>query len=152
MTFEHIGGRSPNIEQKTIYPVPILSLNVHESGAADVRRQSDSALHERLSQALREWYSRETADWDALVEAGSDTDSDATDSDLWGSMPAVDSKAVARTSPIFEKHLGRPLDVQLIRPGGYDSVGNMIRHLVPAMMEVSQARGGVRAVEQEVEP
>lgn len=133
--------------------MPTLSLNVHELGAADVRRQPSPALRERLSHALREWYSKETADWDALVEGGSDTGSgsDAADSDLWNSMPTVDSKAVARTSSIFEEHLGRPLDVKLIRPGGYDSVERMIGHLVPAMMDISQARGGVRAVEQEVE-
>ena len=136
---------------KAACPVPTLSLNVHESGAADVRRRSDSALRERLSQALREWYSHETADWDALVESGSDTGSGVADSNLWDSMPTVDSKAVARTSSIFEEHLGRPLDVKLIRPGGYDSVEKMISHLVPAMMDVSQARGGVRAVEQEDE-
>ena len=133
--------------------MPNLSLNVHESGAADVRRQPNSALRERLSHALREWCSEEIADWDALVEGGSGTGSgsDAVDSDLWNSMPTVDSKAVARTSSIFEEHLGRPLDVKLIRPGGYDSVEHMIHHLVPAMMDISQARGGVRAVEQEVE-
>lgn len=131
--------------------MPTLSLNVHESGAADVRTRPDSALRERLSQALREWYSQETADWDALVEGGSDTGSGAADSNLWDSMPTVDSKAVVRTSSIFEEHLGRPLDVKLIRPGGYDSVENMIRHLVPAMMDISQARDGVRAVEQEDE-
>ena len=133
--------------------MPTISLNVHEAGAADVRRQSSSALRERLSQALREWYSKETADWDALIEGGFDTgsSSNVADSDLWNSMPTVDSKAVARTSSIFEEHLGRPLDVKLIRPGGYDSVEHMIRHLVPAMMDISQTRGGVRAVEQEVE-
>ena len=133
--------------------MPNLSLNVHESGAADVRRQPKSALRERLSHALREWCSEEITDWDALVEGGSGTGSgsDAADSDLWNSMPTMDSKAVARTSSIFEEHLGRPLDVKLIRPGGYDRVEHMIRHLVPAMMDISQARGGVRAVEQEVE-
>ena len=133
--------------------MPTISLNVHEAGAADVRRQSSSVLRERLSQALREWYSKETADWDALIEGGFDTgsSSNVADSDLWNSMPAVDSKAVARTSSIFEEHLGRPLDVKHIRPGGYESVEHMIRHLVPAMMDVSQTRGGVRAVEQEVE-
>ena len=133
--------------------MPNLSLNVHESGAADVRRQPNSALRERLSHALREWCSKEVADWDAQVEGGSGTGSgsDAADSDLWNSMPTVDSKAVARTSSIFEEHLGHSLDVKLIRPGGYDSVEHMIGHLVPAMMDISPARGGVRAVEQEVE-
>ena len=63
-----------------------------------------------------------------------DTICDSNSSDLWDSMPTVDSKTVARTSPIFRQHLGRPLDVKLIRPGGYQSIDDMINHLVPAMM------------------
>ena len=126
--------------------MPPRSLNVLESSAVTARKQSDSALRERLSQELREWCEQETMDWDAQVEGSTNTGSEATDSDLWGSMPALDSKAVARTSLIFEKHLGRPLRVKLIRPGGYDSVDSMIRHLVPAMMDFSRARGGIRAV------
>lgn len=107
-------------------------------------------VHERLSSALRDWWDRERADWDAQVERSSaEAASEAADSDLWDSMPMIDSKEVARTSSVFEEHLGRPLDVRRIRPGGYDSIENMIRHLVPAMMDAPQARGGIRAVEQE---
>ena len=39
-----------------------------------------------------------------------------------------------RSSPIFERHLGRPLDIRLIRPGGYQDIDHMLDHLVPAMM------------------
>ncbi len=107
-------------------------------------------VRERLSSALRDWWDRERADWDAQVEgSGTEAASEAAGSDLWDSMPMIDSKEVARTSSVFEEHLGRPLDVRLIRPGGYDSIKNMIRHLVPAMMDAPQARGGIRAVEQE---
>ena len=102
----------------------------------------------RLIEALRLWWDQETNDWDALVE---DSGAEATASDLWDSMPAVDSKAVARTSPIFEEHLGRPLDVQCIRPGGYESVEDMIRHLVPAMMDGPPPGKGIRRVKQEVD-
>ena len=102
-------------------------------------------VHERLSSALRDWWDRERADY-PQVEGSS---AEAAGSDLWDSMPMIDSKEVARTSSIFEEHLGRPLDVRLIRPGGYDSIENMILHLVPAMMDAPQARGGTRAVEQE---
>ena len=86
----------------------------------------------RLAVDLRAEWNREQADWDAQV-AGDD----ATATDLWGSMPTVDSKAVARMSPIFEKHLGRPLDVRLIRPGGYDSIDEVIEILVAKMMDAS---------------
>ena len=50
-------------------------------------------------------------------------------SSLWGGMPAVDSKAVARLSPIFEKHFGVPLDPKLIQPGGYGSIEQAARDI-----------------------
>lgn len=50
--------------------------------------------------------------------------------DLRANMPAVDSKTVARTAPLFERHLGSPLDVQRIRQGGYDSIDDITDHLV----------------------
>ena len=70
---------------------------------------------------------REQADWDAQVAGGDD----ATGTDLWGSMPTVDSKTVARMAPIFEKHEGCPLSMSgVIRPGGYASIDDVIQHLV----------------------
>ena len=94
----------------------------------------------QLIHALRQWWSQETADWDLQVEAsGNDFIRDANHSDLWDSLPELDSKTVARTSPIFKEHLGRPLDVKLIRPGGYESLDDMINDLVPAMMKASNA-------------
>ena len=132
-------------------PSPVLNIS-RSSTIAVEGRQYREEVSERLSSALREWWSRESADWDAQVEGSrSEAVSDATDSELWDSMPTIDSKAVARTSPIFEEHLGRPLDIRRICPGGYPSVDHMIRHLVPAMMDDSQARGGIRAVKLEDE-
>ena len=78
----------------------------------------------RLEAELRAWWEEEQADWDALVTPG-----DAADSDLWTPMPTVDSKTVARMAPIFERHLGR-FNVRDIRPGGYDSIDDVIQHLV----------------------
>ena len=131
-------------------PPPVL--NISRSSTIAVEGRQDRETFERLSNALREWWSQESADWDAQVEGSrSEAVSDATDSELWDSMPTIDSKAVARTSPIFEEHLRRPLDIHLIRPGGYQSADDMIHHLVPAMMDDSQARGGIRAVKLEDE-
>ena len=127
-------------------PTPTLHISTQPSGPEG--RQQDHLHRRRLIQALRLWWDQETSDWDALVE---DSGAEATASDLWDSMPAVDSKAVARTSPIFEEHLGRPLDVQCIRPGGYESVEDMIRHLVPAMMDGPPPGKGIRRVKQEVD-
>ena len=127
-------------------PTPNLHISTQPSGPES--RQQDHLRRGRLIQALRLWWDQETNDWDALVE---DRGAEVTASDLWDSMPAVDSKAVARTSPIFEEHLGRPLDVQCIRPGGYESVEDMIRHLVPAMMDGPPPGKGIRRVKQEVD-
>ena len=85
--------------------------------------EMDSCL--RLAAELRGWWDLEQADWDKQV-AGRDM----TGSDLWGSMPAVDSKTVARMAPIFKKHEGRPFDVRRIRQGGYASIDDVIQHLV----------------------
>ena len=89
---------------------------------------SDADASTRLTQNLYAWWQQEQADWDAQV-LGNDT----TASDLWESMPTVDSKTVARMAPIFEKHTGHPFDVRRIRPGGYASIEEVIQHLVPEM-------------------
>ena len=78
-----------------------------------------------LAADLRTGWEQEQAGWDAQVVGG-----DMSATDLWGSMPTVDSKTVARMAPTFEKHEGRPFDVLRIRPGGYPSIGDAIQHLV----------------------
>ena len=87
--------------------------------------RSDADERTRLAMDLFQWWDQEQADWDAQV-AGDE----APEADLWGSMPTVDSKTVARMAPIFEKHLGRAFDVRRIRRGGYVSIGDAIQHLV----------------------
>lgn len=74
------------------------------------------------------WWSTESGDWDALV-SGASPAALPGGSSVWGGMPEVDSKAVARLSPIFEKHYGVPLDPKLIRPGGYHSIGEAARDI-----------------------
>jgi hypothetical protein len=87
---------------------------------------------------LRTWWETECTDWDAAV-TGADPGDLPGGSDLWDDMPQVDSKAIARTSPIFEQHLGLPLDVSLIRPGGYTSIDDAIADLVPKMEAAANA-------------
>ena len=76
-----------------------------------------------LEVELRASLQEEQANWDAQISG------DDAESDLWGSIPTVDSKTVARMAPIFEKHLGH-FDVRDIRPGGYSSIDEVIQHLV----------------------
>lgn len=92
-----------------------------------------------LAADLKSWWEQECGDWDALV-GGADPEALPGGEDLWDCMPDVDSKAVARTSPIFERYFGMPLDVKLIRPGGYKSIGEMIADLVPKMLRASTAK------------
>ena len=87
--------------------------------------QSDLDTRLQLASELREGWDREQADWDKQV-AGSDT----MGAELWGSMPVVDSKTVARMAPIFKKHERRSFDVRRIRPGGYSSIDDAIQDLV----------------------
>lgn len=91
-----------------------------------------------LAQALRDWWETESQDWDALVTG--ETVHPDPEIDLWDNLPVIDSKAVARTSPFFEKFLGLPLDVKLIRAGGYKSIDDMIDHLVPLMDQAAHAK------------
>lgn len=89
---------------------------------------------EGLRAALAAWWRQEAADWDAAIEAAQDSPTRGVD--LWDDMPTVDSKAVARSSPLFEQYLGVPLEVKLIRKGGYTGIDDMISDLVPRMEQV----------------
>lgn len=101
--------------------------------------ETRSANLEALANDLRSWWAQEGQDWDAAV-MGTDSRSLPGGDDLWDDMPKVDSKAVARSSPIFVRHLGVPLDVKLIRPGGYASIDDAIADLVPKMASVAAGR------------
>jgi len=93
----------------------------------------------KLIAALRGWWEVESADWDQLV-AGPTVEGPDADIDLWDDMPAIDSKAVARSSPLFKKFLGIELDVTLIRAGGYKTLDDFIDHLVPLMDEAAKKK------------
>ena len=96
-----------------------------------------------LAEALRAWWKEESEDWDQLIDGPT---ADVPDPfDVWDCMPTVDSKAVARSSPLFQKHLGMPLDVALIRPGGYKTLDEMIDHLVPLMEEAAKKKQSASA-------
>lgn len=83
--------------------------------------------------AAEEWWAAESADWDNAV-AGTPVGS------IWGGMPVVDSKAVARLAPIFKKLFGRALDTRLIRPGGYSSISEAARDLESKFHKREQLR------------
>lgn len=94
----------------------------------------------QLEAELREWWEEEGNDWDALVSGTDDSDAPGANNDLYDDMPVIDSKAVARTSAIFEKNLGIPLDTKLIRLGGYATIEEMMADLFPKMEKVMQER------------
>ena len=125
--------RTPTPAPTSSSHVPVSVLDASKLRTVDGREPNREA---QLRNALRDWAIHETGGWDLQVEASrSGMVSDRGNSDLWDSMPELDSKAVARSSPIFERYLGRPLDIRLIRPGGYQSIDDMIDHLVPDMMK-----------------
>jgi hypothetical protein len=90
---------------------------------------------------IKQWWREERADWDTAVTRA-DPSSLQGGADLWDDMPTVDSKAIARTSPIFERHLGVPLDVKLIRHGGYSTIDDVISDLVPKMVAAGRDKVG----------
>jgi len=94
-----------------------------------------------LASDIKRWWEEECTDWDAAV-TGADSATPPGGTDLWDDMPTVDSKAIARTSPIFERHLGIPLDVTLIRHGGYASIDDAIADLVPKMEAAAKQKVG----------
>jgi hypothetical protein len=96
-----------------------------------------------IAAEIKRWWDEECTDWDAAV-TGADPASLPGGADLWDDMPTVDSKAIARSSPIFERHLGIPLDVKLIRHGGYSSIDDAIADLVPKMEAVANDKVGNR--------
>jgi seryl-tRNA(Sec) selenium transferase len=94
-----------------------------------------------LEAAIREWWQTQQATW--LPDS---THAESEETDLWDDLPEVDSKVAARTTPLFEDHLGMKLDVRMIKAGGYDSIDKMINDLVPRMVakvnrRISKARG-----------
>ena len=94
-------------------------------GIAARPERSDLIARARLAEDLRQYWNEERTKWDAQVASD-----EIAGEDLWADMPAVDSKAVARMSPLFKRHMGRSLDVRSIRPGGYRSIEDVIQHLV----------------------
>jgi len=90
-----------------------------------------------LRTAFLSWWRSEQADWDQLVADGL-----TGSADLWNNMPTVDSKAVARSSPIFQEILGIPLDPKLIRAGGYARIEDAADALIPLMVAKARSNRG----------
>lgn len=83
-----------------------------------------------LEEKLRDWWNERDS---GMEDPGSDDSMD--DNDLWGDMPEIDSKAAARTAPICEEQLDIDFDMSMIQEGGYDSIDEMIEHLLPQLRE-----------------
>ena len=96
-------------------------------------RRSGGRSETSLEDDLRSWWKGVQSDWDRKVDAPRGKRQDGKE--LWDDMPVIDSKVVAETLPIFEHHLGIPLDVTLIKPGGYSSIEELISDLVPKMRD-----------------
>ncbi|OMI16986.1 hypothetical protein [Leptospira weilii] len=93
-----------------------------------------------LTEDLKKWWDEEQGTWDSTLDEKNSNSGNSNEGDdsVWDSMPTYDSKTVARSSPVFEKHLGEPLDVSLIRPGGYDSFDEMVDDLIPKAVAMAQ--------------
>lgn len=113
----------------------------HTSPVTTLTTRTSRSKASALAADIKRWWKEECTNWDAAV-TGADPASLPGGADLWDDMPTVDSKAVARTSPIFERHLGIPLAVKLIRHGGYASIDDAIADLVPKMEAAAKQNVG----------
>lgn len=77
----------------------------------------------RFEKALRKHIAEATEDFDAAVGVPS------AGSSVWRGVPVVDSKTVAKASPIFESMFGVKLDPKWIKRGGYGSTDEAVGHL-----------------------
>lgn len=91
----------------------------------------------------------EIESWWATSEENEGFDMQENDTDIFDDLPEIDSKIVPLTSPIFEKHLGVKLNLNLIRKGGYESIDHLITHLVPRMLAHIDKKGGDKGGDEE---
>jgi hypothetical protein len=94
-----------------------------------------------LQDALEKWWADQQAAWPKDPRTCPEGEED-----LWNDMPEIDSKAVARTTPLFKEHLGVRLDVRLIRHGGYRDLEDMVNDLVPKMVNKIKEKISKKAV------
>jgi hypothetical protein len=74
-----------------------------------------------IKSEIQIWYEAHKAE----LDAGTD------ETDDWSVMiPAIDSKEVVHTSPIFEKHLNMKLKAEMIQKGGYETHEKMADDLI----------------------
>lgn len=99
---------------------------------------SDEFNLEAFTSDMTQWWDTESADWDLQVAGEQEETNNVID--LYDDLPEIDSKAVARTSPIFEQHFGIPLDTSLIKPGGYSDISSLISDLVPKMKKILEEK------------
>jgi hypothetical protein len=52
---------------------------------------------------------------------------------VWGKVPTVDSKTVARASPVVRKYLGVGINPKLIRKGGYATFDEALDDILPKL-------------------
>ena len=60
-------------------------------------------------------------------------------------MPDLDSKTVARWSPVVKDHIGCKLDPDLIRKGGYNSFEEFWTDIQPKLRSVCPQSAGIEA-------
>ena len=99
------------------------------------------ALKPLLSERLTEALEQELVDC-ALPELGGDPTTD-----LWD-LPPVDSKTVAKLSPVVKDLLGRRLHPTWIRKGGYTSMGHAITDLLAQICKHCVIGGATKITSQ----
>lgn len=79
---------------------------------------------------LRRFWDDQVEDWDTAVGVPKDPSSD-----LWDTLPKLDSKTIMKASPIFRRHLGVELEVKDLRAGGHKTFEDFVNTVVPRVMK-----------------
>lgn len=102
-----------------------------------------NALRPKLRQRLTDALERELRDC-ALPDLGSDPDTD-----LW-ELPPVDSKTVAKLSPVVKELMGRQLHPTWIRRGGYVSIEAAVQDLLAQIRTHCVVEGAIESASRAI--
>ncbi len=90
-----------------------------------------------IESCIREFLAKE-----AIDQASLNGDSDGKIGNVFGPEPSLDSLVMVEALIELEEHVPFELPIELIRPGGYESVDEMIDDLLPQLKDLWDSHHG----------
>ena len=91
-------------------------------GKSKVTRREFDALEPKLRREMEAWWEDESASVTATPS-----------SPIFGGLPAIDSKTVAKSSSVVRRLIGMGIDPKSIKKGGYSSIKAMLDDIIPKL-------------------